>query len=519
MTTLPATSGPAAAIPLIRYVRVALLVLAPPVVLFIVLQGHPRMNHLLVMPVQHFFVVTNVALLAAGVALLVARAALRIEQHRVLLIALGFMSLAGLFAVHAIATPGVVWTSALPGQAAPLGDDYFGVPGIGAPGTPAPLPGSSTAPGRYDYSGTVIGLSAYLSLFVPSLFFAAAYSRAMDRSKPRLPVADSVIVVVVALLLVAYGALAVWNPRLLMDLPLSQPSNAYYLAAASITLFVFAASRQMEIYTKTRLPMHGALVIAFLFLAQAQLIMVAATFWTLAWWEYHLLMFAAVVLALGALFLELDRRRGLERFLPAEVVERVVSGDLLRLAGERRVVTVMFADLRGSTKLAEQLQAEDMVRLLNEYVGVLANCVFAHDGMLDKFLGDGLMAIFGVVPDASDGAVAASQAALQMRVEIERANAARSGDGLPAIGFGVGIHTGEVILGAVGIPQRSEFTAIGDTVNTASRLQELTKEFGSDVVLSAQTAERLNAAGVALRGLGAAAVRGKAQPVEILTLV
>jgi adenylate cyclase len=75
-----------------------------------------------------------------------------------------------------------------------------------------------------------------------------------------------------------------------------------------------------------------------------------------------------------------------------------------------------------------------------------------------------------------------------------------------------------VILGAVGIPQRSEFTAIGDTVNTASRLQELTKEFKTDVVMSSQTAERLRAAGLALRDLGAAPVRGKAQPVEILTL-
>jgi class 3 adenylate cyclase len=495
MTTLPVTSPAAAAIPWARYLRVVLLVLVPPVLVFAILQSNPHINHSLVLPVQHFFVVTNVALLAAGVALLVARAALRIDQHRVLLIALGFMSLAGLFAVHGIATPGVMST---------VGDSYYG--------STAP-----SAPGRYDYNGTVIGLSAYLSLFVPSLFFAAAYRRRMERSQPHRRVSDTVVIIVVALL-VAYSALAVWKPQILTDLPLSQQSNAYYLAALSMTLFVFAASRQMETYTKTRLPMHGALVIAFLFLALAQLIMVAATFWTLAWWEYHLLMFAAVVLALGALFLELDRRRGLERFLPAEVVERVVSGDLLRLAGERRVVTVMFADLRGSTKLAEQLPAEELLTTVNEYVGVLAHCVFAHGGMLDKFLGDGLMAIFGVVPDTSDGAVPAARAALQMRDEIARTNAAHVARGLPPVGFGVGLNTGEVILGAVGIPQRSEFTAIGDAVNTASRLQELTKEFDCDVVLSSQTAERLKTAGLGLRDLGAAPVRGKAQPVEILTL-
>lgn len=508
MTTLPVTSRAAPAVPWARYLRVVLLVLVPPVLVFAILQSNPHINRSLVLPVQHFFIVTNVALLAAGVALLVARAALRIDQHRVLLIALGFMSLAGLFAVHGIATPGVMSMSTAPG------DPYYGPTTSDAPGAP----GSST-PGRYDYSGTVIGLSAYLSLFVPSLFFAAAYSRMVDRLTPHRRVADSMVIVVVALLLVAYGALALWKPQILTDLPLSQDSNAYYLAAVSMTLFVFAASRQMETYTKTRLPMHGALVIAFLLLALAQLIMVAATFWTLAWWEYHVLMFAAVVLALGVLLLELDRRRGLERFLPAEVVERVVSGDLLRLAGERRVVTVMFADLRGSTKLAEQLSAEEMVRTVNEYVGVLAHCVFAHGGMLDKFLGDGLMAIFGVVPDTSDGAIPAARAALQMRDEIARTNVAHVARGLPPIGFGVGLNTGEVILGAVGIPQRSEFTAIGDTVNTASRLQELTKEFDCDVVLSSQTAERLGPAGPAVRRLGAASVRGKAQPVEILTVV
>lgn len=497
MTTAPAASRHAT-IPWTRYAGTALVVLAPPVLIFAVLQSHPRLNPLLVLPVQHFFVVTNVALLAAGVALLVARAALQTEQRRVLLIALGFMSMAGLFAAHGIATPGVMGTGA-------PGDAYYG-------------PIAPSAPGRYDYDRTVIGLSAYLSLFVPSLFFAAAYRRAIDRARPRRHTADVAGVIVVAVLLLVYGALAVWNPDALAMLPLSRQSNAYYLAAVSMTLFVVAATRQMETYAKTRLPTHGALVIAFALLALAQFIMVVATFWTLAWWEYHLLMLAAVVLALGALFLELDRRRGLERFLPAEVVERVVSGDLLRLAGERRVVTVMFADLRGSTNLAEQLPAEEMVRTINEYVGILARCVFAQGGMLDKFLGDGLMALFGVVPDSSDGATAAARAALQMRAEVARANAARVARGLAPVGFGVGLNTGEVVLGAVGISQRAEFTAIGDPVNTASRLQELTKELDCDVVLSAQTAERLRAEPFALRSLGTTAVRGKAQPIAILTL-
>jgi adenylate cyclase len=287
----------------------------------------------------------------------------------------------------------------------------------------------------------------------------------------------------------------------------------------SAVLFIFAATRQAETYARTRFPMQGALVLSFIFLAEAQVIMVVSSFWTLAWWEYHVLMFAAVVLAMGALFLELDRRRGLERFLPAEVVERVVTGDPLRLGGERRAATVLFADLRGSTVLAEQLAAEHVVRLLNTYIGALAQCVFARGGMLDKFLGDGLMAVFGVLPDGSDGAVPAVQAALDMRREIQAVNARRVADGSTPIGFGVGIHTGEVVLGAIGIPQRSDFTAIGDTVNTAARLQEICKGHDVDIILSSQTVERLPADAFALRDLGPAEVRGKSQPVRILTPV
>ena len=471
--------------PLARWV---LLTLAVPLAVFVWLMTNPGVNHTLHLPIQHFFVVTDISLLAAGVALLLVRAALRMEQFGVLLIALGFLSMAGLFAVHAFATPGVL-------QPAPVGYDY-----------------------GYGYGGTVIGLSAYLSLFVPSLFFWAGYSQAAPKLQRRFPRASTGIVVAVAAVLLAYGGVAVVAPQVLAALPLSDPQYAYLLAAFSAVLFVFAATRQAETYARTRLPMQGALVVSFLFLAQAQVIMVVSSFWTLAWWEYHVLMFVAVVLALGALFLELDRRRGLERFLPAEVVERVVTGDPLRLAGERRVVTVLFADLRGSTVLAERLEAEDVVGLINTYVGVLARSVFAHGGMLDKFLGDGLMAVFGVLPDGSDGAVPAARAALEMRRAIGAVNAERAAQGGAPIGFGVGIHTGEVVLGAIGIPQRSDFTAIGDTVNTAARLQEICKGFEVDIVLSSQTAERLPVGTFALRDLGTTEVRGKAQPVRILTL-
>jgi class 3 adenylate cyclase len=128
------------------------------------------------------------------------------------------------------------------------------------------------------------------------------------------------------------------------------------------------------------------------------------------------------------------------------------------------------------------------------------------------------MAIFGVVDDDSDGAEAAVDAALRMQTEIAAINVRRGAGGSEAIGFGVGIHTGEVVLGAVGIPQRSDFTAIGDTVNTASRLEGQCKEYGVSLVLSEETARRLGPDAPKLRELGTTTIRGRQEPVKVFTV-
>jgi class 3 adenylate cyclase len=470
-------------------VALILVSVAVPTAVYLWLHLTPSANRLFVLPTQHFFIVTNIALMSAGVAFLVARTAIRLEQRTVLLVALGFMAMASLFAVHGITTPGVLDAA---GQY-----DY-------------------EAEGALSYAGTVVGHSAYLSLLAPSILFAASHSRPGRQIADRLSSRGTFGVVAGAV--VAYGAVALLYPALIANSVLSHHPATLLVAAVSVVLFLYAAWRQFGVYARTRLPTHGALVAAFALLAEAQVIMALSEFWRLAWWQYHVLMLIAVVVAIGALFVELDRRRGLERFLSAEVVERVVSGDLLRLRGERRRVTVMFADLRGSTEMAETLDPETLVRTINETLGAFATCVFAHGGMLDKFLGDGLMAIFGVVPGHGAGAQAAADSALAMRHQVSQINERRKANGAPAIGFGVGIHTGEVVLGAIGIPQRSEFTAVGDTVNTAARLQEVSKQHGVDIVLSGQTVEEMDGGGLSLRDLGAVTLRGKSQPVQVLTI-
>jgi len=189
-----------------------------------------------------------------------------------------------------------------------------------------------------------------------------------------------------------------------------------------------------------------------------------------------------------------------------------------RQTGERRIVTVLFADLRDSTPLAEDLSAENMVELLNAYLGALARCVLAEGGMVDKFLGDGLMAVFGVLDDSGDGASSAARAVLQMRRAVQALNDARTAMGEDLVSFGVGVHTGEVVFGPVGLPGRSDYTAIGDTVNTAARLSGLCREYAVDAILSSETAARLEPDGPGVRELGSANIRGKARPMTVSTL-
>ena len=485
-----------------------LLVLSPTAILTALL-ADPQRNSPVFIPVEHFVITTNVSVVALLVAIFVARAALGAGHYRSLLIAVGFFCMAGIFAVHGLSTPDVLQR----------GD-------------------------KREDAGLVVGVSAQLALLTSALFFAIRYTPLAPLLERRVParVLLAVIGAAVGLYAVAaigwpavFGGLARWvlvsggayanyDPSTYgrggapSDIYGGAGLVPYVLSGSVVVLFGFAAWAQGREYVRTRLPMQGALAAAYVLLAQAQLSEFLGPVWTLSWWEYHGLMFAATVIALGALFLELDRRRGLERFLPPTVVERVIGGDPLRLEGERQTVTILFADLRGSTALAENLVPEQVISIMNVYLRVMARCVIDAGGILDKFTGDGLMAIFGAMGDPAHGAPAAARAALAIRSDISALNAERARSGELVVQFGVGMHTGDVVLGAIGLPERSDYTAIGDTVNTASRMETLTKEYKVDAVLSSATAGHLRDDGVALRSLGEAQVRGKSNAVEVFTL-
>jgi adenylate cyclase len=169
-------------------------------------------------------------------------------------------------------------------------------------------------------------------------------------------------------------------------------------------------------------------------------------------------------------------RANYSRFLPEYVVTQMLENpESFKLGGVNQTITVLFADIRGFTRISEHAPPEKIVLLLNRYFSAMTDIIFAHGGTLDKYLGDGLMALFGAPTTTPQDAANAVNAAVAMQRRIIGINQELRAEGLPEIGVGIGLHTGEATVGYVGSEQRLEYTAIGDTVNTASRLNRIPK--------------------------------------------
>ncbi|HEX5834862.1 MAG TPA: adenylate/guanylate cyclase domain-containing protein [Pyrinomonadaceae bacterium] len=181
-------------------------------------------------------------------------------------------------------------------------------------------------------------------------------------------------------------------------------------------------------------------------------------------------------------------RANYSRFLPEYVVKQMLENpDSFKLGGASQIITVLFADIRGFTRISEHAPPEKIVGLLNRYFSAMTEIIFAHGGTLDKYLGDGLMALFGAPTATPDDASNALNAAVAMQRRLLGINRELHEEGFPEIGVGMGLHTGEAVVGYIGSDRRSEYTAIGDTVNTSSRLES--NALGGEILLSDATAK------------------------------
>lgn len=181
-------------------------------------------------------------------------------------------------------------------------------------------------------------------------------------------------------------------------------------------------------------------------------------------------------------------RANYSRFLPEYVVKQMLENpESFKLGGVNQTITVLFADIRGFTRISEHTSPEKIVTLLNKYFSAVTDLIFAHGGTLDKYLGDGLMALFGAPTATPSDAANAISAAVAMQRRIIGINEELRQEGFPEIGVGIGLHTGVATVGYIGSERRSEYTAVGDIVNTAARLES--NATGGEILISDATAK------------------------------
>jgi len=203
---------------------------------------------------------------------------------------------------------------------------------------------------------------------------------------------------------------------------------------------------------------------------------------------------------------------------PAVINEVLQDPSKLKLGGDKKDLSVMFSDIRGFTTISEKLTPEQLVSLLNEYLTAMTEKVFKYDGLLDKYIGDAIMAVFGAPIDQPDHALRACRTALDMMEELRRLQVKWEQEGWPRIDIGIGINSGDMVVGNMGSDMRFDYTVMGDNVNLSSRLEGINKEYGTHIVISEYTYERVKDF-MYCRELDSVRVKGKKLPVKIYELI
>lgn len=204
-------------------------------------------------------------------------------------------------------------------------------------------------------------------------------------------------------------------------------------------------------------------------------------------------------------------------YVSSEFAQELLKQDELKLGGVIQPVAVLFSDLRGFTRYSEGLEPEELMSQLNQYLEIMVTAINKHGGVVDKFMGDGIMAVFGAPVPSQDDSLRAIRAAEEMMLQLEHLNASRAKRGLVPLKQGIGIHYGNVVAGNVGSPARASYTVIGDTVNLASRLESACKREKRDVLISSAAKDSCVEL-VELDYVGEIEVPGRRESVDVYTL-
>lgn len=212
-------------------------------------------------------------------------------------------------------------------------------------------------------------------------------------------------------------------------------------------------------------------------------------------------------------------KKAFSNYVSADLVAQIMKNpDSLKLGGEKREISILFSDIRGFTSLSEKLSPEELVQVLNEYLNPMTLIVLEEKGTLDKYIGDAVMALYNAPLDVADHAGHACRSALKMMEKLAELNRSFTERGIQTIDIGIGINTGDAVVGNMGASMRFDYTAIGDNVNLASRLEGLNKVYGTHIIVSEST--KLQAGSdLPFREIDLVAVKGKQQPVPIYELM
>ncbi len=212
-------------------------------------------------------------------------------------------------------------------------------------------------------------------------------------------------------------------------------------------------------------------------------------------------------------------RKAFQNYFSPQILDAILrEPERLKLGGQRREVTVLFSDIRSFTSITEKLPPQQLTRLLQEYFSEMTDTVFATDGIVDKYIGDAIMAFGGAPIEQPDQADRAVRTAIDMTKRLRKLQEKWAGEGLPVLDIGIGINLGIATVGNFGSARRFDYTVIGDTVNAASRIESLNKEHHSHIIISESTKQQLTVS-VQTRDLGEVHVRGKDKPVRIFEVL